>query len=92
MTCEKHENWHAHCQQCCGEEISALRDELDTLRDQVVDLSEEIEHRRARMDWIARAAGREFIRMMSPDEPFGAADWSRFEYCIKLAQEGKVKP
>lgn len=24
--CEAHDNWHAHCQQCCRETISALRD------------------------------------------------------------------
>jgi len=34
--CEKHDNWHAHCQQCCREEARTLRArvaELEALRD-----------------------------------------------------------
>ena len=29
--CVKHDNWHAHCQQCCREEIATLRAQVETL-------------------------------------------------------------
>ena len=29
--CLKHDNWHAHCQQCCREQKDALRTQRDAL-------------------------------------------------------------
>ncbi len=31
--CAKHDNWHAHCQRCCAEEIDALRAEVERLKE-----------------------------------------------------------
>lgn len=38
---------------------------------------------------IAADAMRRFIGLARPDEPFGAADWSRGESCIRAALSGK---
>lgn len=40
--CEKHDNWHAHCQRCCAERIQRLIEERDLERHRVNELRREL--------------------------------------------------
>ena len=44
MNCEKHENWHAHCQRCCEEEIADLHTQVTEHDDFLFALSEKAPH------------------------------------------------